>query len=64
MYRYQLEDDPLPKEPPEFRIHSEGKKWKKVWVVTKRNKLQAVLPDRSSAQGWIDSQTIRKRQKL
>ena len=61
----KIDIDPLPDEPPEYKIHSESKGWIKVWVVTKEDKLKTVMPDRALACSWIDIQKqYRKRRRV
>ena len=53
---FKIDIDPLPEEPPEYKIHSEGKGWRKVWVVTKEDKLETVMSEKALAHSWVDKQ--------
>ena len=44
------------KEPPGYKIHLERKGWRKVWVITKGDKLQAIMTKKSLAHSWVNKQ--------
>ena len=52
----KIDIDPLPEEPPEYKIHSEGKGWRKVWVITREDKLETVMSEKALAHSWVDKQ--------
>jgi len=62
---FKIDIDPLPKEPPEYKIHSEGKGRRKVWVITRKDKLETVMSEKALAHSWVDRQNQkRKRRRL
>ena len=52
----KIDIDPEPEEPPEYKIHSEGKGWRKVWVITREDKLETVMSEKALAHSWVDKQ--------
>jgi hypothetical protein len=52
----KIDIDPLPEEPPEYKIHSESKGWIKVWVITREDKLETVMSEKALAHSWVDKQ--------
>ncbi len=64
MMKSLLDIDPEPEEPPEYKIHYEKKGWRKVWVVTREDKLQTVMSDKALAQAWVSKQQLNRRRRV
>jgi hypothetical protein len=53
---FKIDIDPLPEEPPDYKIHSERRGRGKVWVITKEGKLQTIMTEKALAHAWVNKQ--------